>query len=47
MAVGTMETNKAGAEGGADISRELFSVVVREADELSWHLNQDLNEERV
>lgn len=46
MAVSPTEKSKVGAEGGRDASRELFSVVVREADELSWHLKQDLNAER-
>lgn len=39
MVVGIMEINKVGVEGGVDISREFFFVVVREVDELSWYLN--------
>ena len=46
MVMSTTEKNKAGAEGRRHASRELFSVVVRDADELSWHLKQALNEER-
>lgn len=34
------------SRGRRDASRGLFSAMVREADGLSWHLNQDLNEER-
>lgn len=46
MVMNTMEKNKAGAEGRRHASRELFSVVVGDAEELSWHLKQTLNEER-
>ena len=41
MVMSTTEEQRAGQS-----SRELFSVVVKEVNELSWHVKQNRNEER-
>lgn len=46
VAVSPAEEDKAGAGGRRDTSRELSSGMLKEADDLSWQVKQDLNEGR-